>query len=332
MTLRQLFTKIPFDSIVPFVKKDKESGSISAYKEAYDILLHTAPTEEGWKTVEVSLCTDHDGTKYVSASEIERAYWSSVIDAEITLGDGVNITEEELAYRLLWHLTFYGFSPEDISENIDSLGEDEYHETIYGRMARAIRHKRDWVLANKEIRKHIQESITMDADQGRNMYALPMEDWKYLNRRRNHCNRQKRKREWKLEKRQKELANMDRCEHAIKRLLAGQSATSISREDLAFLWSENGRIGTEFKSRAYDKEKRLGYLLELIDKYEALHFAKELHRAVVRIATSSEAPLKESEWSALRNKVNDLMGTDSTIFIQAQDNRLKEEMSLMMVG
>ena len=125
---------------------------------------------------------------------------------------------------------------------------------------------------------------------------------------------------------------MDRCEHAIRRLLAGLSATSVSREDLAFLWSENGRMGTEFQSRAYDKEKRLGYILELIDKYEALHFAKEPHRAVVRIATSSEAPLKEPEWDALRNKVNDLMDTDSTIFIQAQDDWLKEEISIMMVG
>ena len=68
------------------------------------------------------------------------------------------------------------------------------------------------------------------------------------------------------------------------------------------------------------------------DKYEALQVAKELHRAVVRIATSSEAPLKESEWSALCNKVNDLMGTDDTLFIQAQDNRLKEEIAIMLVG
>jgi len=199
-------------------------------------------------------------------------------------------------------------------------------------MARAIRHKRDWLLANKEIRKHIQESITMDTDQGRNMYALPMEDWKYLNRRRNHCNRQKRKCEWRLKRRQETLANMDRCEHAIRRLLAGQSATSVSRDDLAFLWSENGRMGTEFQSRSYNKENRLGYILELIDKYAALQVTEELHRAVVRIATSSEAPLKEPEWDALRNKVNDLMGTGITIFIQAQDDRLKEEMSIMMVG
>ena len=77
MTLRQLFTMIPFDCIVSFIKKDKESGNVCAYKEAYDILLHTAPAEEGWQTVEVSLCTDHDGTKYVSASQnrLKKGEW-----------------------------------------------------------------------------------------------------------------------------------------------------------------------------------------------------------------------------------------------------------------
>lgn len=332
MTLRNLFTQIPFDKILPFILKGKDSSAVYCYKQAYDILLHTDPHENGCKDIDVNMRVDWDGTKYVSASQIEGDWWSTYIDGEIKLADDVKISDEELAYRLLWHLTFYGFSPEEIRQTIEGLGNDGYHDNIYGSLAREIERKRTILWANKEIRKRIKDSIVFHANQGLNSIYLSEEDWNYIENHESHCNRMKRMRDHRLALRLEDLENKDRSENTIQRLLKGQIETKVTREELSFLGNTNSRYGSEFQSLSYCVEARLDYVRELIDKYNALDVIYKTDRIVVRVSASSQHPITEQEFRSIKEIIQSKKADTNSLFIKAIDDKLNEEIALMAVG
>lgn len=332
MRLRQLLKSVSFDRIVPFIKQSDQPDDVCHYKQAYDILLHTTAAEDGCSDIEVSKREDYDGTKYISASQIEGCAWSRYIDGEVILEDGIDVPNEELAFKLLWHLTFYGYSQEESTANIEEMSNDDFHDTEYGLMARAIEHKRYMLWANKEIKKRIREAIRWYAEQGMTSFGLSEEDWRYLDKREKHCNRMKRMRDHRLEKRQEHLANLDRCENTVQRLLEGQSFTHISRQDLAFLFESKERIGTEFQTRAYDATKRLEYLKELVSNYEALTIADLMNRAVIKISTSADSPLTKEEEEYIKKIMTELCGKQNLIVIKAFQDTLGSEIAIMAVG
>jgi len=331
MTIRQLFQSVPFDRLVSFIKQSDQPHDIFHYKQAYDILLNMPPYDEGGYCVEVSSCIDHDGTRYINASQIEGCKWRECIDGKVVVENGIKVTDEELAFRLLWHLTFFGYSPKESSETIDNLGNDEYHETVYGVKARELEHKRYMLWANKAIKRQIQESIDQNQSEGMNMFSLPEEDWAYIEKREKHCNRMKRMRDHRLSMRQEELANLDRCEHTIQRLLENQISTLVTKDDLTFLFNNKGRSGTEFQTRAYDVNKRLSYLDELISKYGALDTIKHITKVVLRISTSSKHPLSDGEYDQITSKVTTFIGK-KPLLIRTVDEHLEEEIGIMIVG
>lgn len=332
MTLRQLLNTVSFDRLITFIKQSDQPDDVCHYKQAYDILLHTAAEEDGCLDIEVSKREDNDGTKYISASHIEGCSWSRYIDGEVILGEGIDVPDEELAFKILWHLTFYGYSQEESTATFEEMGNDDFRDTEYGLMARAIEHKRYMLWANKEIKKRIRESIHWYAEQGMTSFGLSEEDWRYLDKREKHCNRMKRMRDHRLEKRQEHLANLDRCEHTVQRLLMGQSFTHINRKDLAFLFESKQRIGTEFQTRAYDAAKRLEYLKELVSKYEALTIAEPMNRTAIKISTSSESPLTNEEEEYITKIITELCGMQNPIVIKSLQESLVSEIGLMAVG
>lgn len=331
MTLRELFAKTPFDSIVPYIKRSKQPNDVSQYKQAYDILLHTTPNENGCRDVYVEIKRNPDGTQWVYANELEGCMLNRFIDGSIIFDDGEEVCNEQLAFCLLWEITFYGYTPEQCSETFRMHGNDGYHDNEYGRMARQIDDKRTILWANKEIRKRIAASIAELEAEGRHSIMLSVDDWDYIEHNECHCNRLKRMRDHRLEQRLKKLANLDRCENTIQRLLRAQT-TAITRDDLDFLWDENGRIGTEFRSRAYDSAKRLEYLEELITKYGVLDVAKSISKGVARIATSTDFPLTSNERSRLYNLITESTNDNSPIMIEATDNSVGLEIEIMIVG
>ena len=95
------------------------------------------------------------------ASRIEGLPWDQLIDGDIYIAD-VNIKEEPkelLAYRLLWHLTFYGFTPKDQKETLYEMMNGGYPRNNYGEIGREIDLKRDMHFATPTIRRRIMSSI-----------------------------------------------------------------------------------------------------------------------------------------------------------------------------
>lgn len=331
MTLRELLAQTPFDNIVPYIKRSEQPDDVCHYKQAYDILLHTTACEDGCKDVYVGIYQEHDGMEHVDASHIEGAMWTEYIDGNIILDEKMDVCQEELTFRLLWHLTFFGYSQEENDETVRAAGDDAYHDNKYGRMARHIDNKRYMLWANKAIRKRIVASIMEHEAEGRHCFALSEEDWNHIVHHKRHCNRMKRMRDHRLELRLNELVNLDRCENTVQRLLQGQ-ISHVTREDMAFLWNKGGRIGTEFQTRAYNATRRLAYLDELISKYDALNEGKSMKKCVVRVSTAHDFPLTQEERSYIYNKVTDLTSDNSPVFIEAIDTTLGCEMGVMIVG
>lgn len=332
MTLRELLVDTPFERIAPFIKQSEHPDQICHYKQAYDILLHIEACEKGCFDINVHLHDDNDGQKHICASQIEGDWWAEYIHGEIILEEGIEVSNEELAFKLLWHLTFYGYSPEQIHANLEGMGNDEFHETKYGRMAREISRKRRMLWANKAIRKNILESVRWLSEEGRNSFALSLEDWKFILNHKRHCNRMKRMRDYRLKKRQDKLKNLDMCENTIRRLLDGQDTTHVTRNDLAFLWNENGRWGNEFQTRAYNETMRMNYWDDIVTNYEALDVADKLSHAVVKISTSKESPLTDEESSHITKRITGLMGNDNLLVIKATEPSLGSEIAVMIVG
>ena len=331
MTLRELLAQTPFDNIVPYIKRSKQPDDVCHYKQAYDILLHTAPCEAGCHDVHVGIYREQDGAEQVDASQIEGARWTEYIDGNVIIEEGMEVCQEELAFRLLWHLTFFGYSQEQNDETLLSTENDGYHDNKYGRMARHIDNKRYMLWANKAIQKRITASIKEYETEGRHCFALSEQDWNHILHHKRHCNRMKRMRDHRLELRLKELANLDRCENTIQQLLVNQ-VSLITRDDLHFLWNKGGRIGNEFQTRAYDATLRLAYFDELISKYGALNVGKSMQKCVVRLSTSQVFPLTQEERGVIFNKVKESTMDNSPILIEATDETLGCELGVMIVG
>ena len=111
MKVFELFNKIEFVSIIPkLVKFDHNSKQcLDAYKEAYDILRGMTPqdTEE---TMPVEWMKPMCQKPYIKVKNCEGDFWGKNLGKEIIIGKGVSLSEEDLAARILWSLTFYGFN------------------------------------------------------------------------------------------------------------------------------------------------------------------------------------------------------------------------------
>lgn len=215
-TLRELLRTSDFNRIAEYVSKDKDAGgSIEAYREAYDILLNTVASEEGCYRIDVHWydLQPYEGEgRILFASQIEGQPWENLIDGNIYVVDKdiMEVPQEELAYRLLWHLTFFGFNDEDKKEAWYRIINGDYPRNEYGEKVRELELKQDMLCATPAIRRRIIASIKEFAERDELQYALTGEDWNTIHHRREHCNRSKRKRAYRIEKRietLKELAS-----------------------------------------------------------------------------------------------------------------------------
>jgi len=117
MTLKDLILKYEFDTVVPDLLTVDEpiKDNLYAFKEAFDTLSRMTPGNAGGKQIVVSLEveTEEDGTeieRYLHASNCEGDLWESSMAKEVVIE--ADITEIRALAQILWHITFFGFTPE----------------------------------------------------------------------------------------------------------------------------------------------------------------------------------------------------------------------------
>ena len=122
MKVFELFNRIEFVSIIPeLVKFDHQSKQcLDAYKEAYDILRGMTPQDTD-ETMPVEWMKPMGQEPYIKVRNCEGDFWEKNLGKEIVIGKGVSLSEVELAARILWSLTFYGFNLKEQEEFAKNL-------------------------------------------------------------------------------------------------------------------------------------------------------------------------------------------------------------------
>lgn len=283
MKLKELLQKVSFDDIIPHIIawEPEHITQISYYKEAYDILLHTEAeqTEESitveWVRNEVD---PGDEEPYTHIYNCEGDYWTTNLGKELVLGENVVMSDEELAGRCLWSLTFYGYRS----------GKDYFDESP---------HNRYEIQANKLRNKNTANYLRKSSENG-SIYSL--KEWCLYEKRKSCRNRMKRMRDHRQSVRIRELERMGKVEHAIQRILS--AADAISREQFVYLFDTHLIQEQDLHSRAYDRTQRMDYLWEMLTKYTAPDSEPYTHTIAV-LSTSPDYPLTDVE----RNTFNRIL-------------------------
>ena len=121
MTLHDLLHSCEFDALVPHltaIDPEYVPSNLYAFKEAFDCLRRMTPGDAHGDTILVSteVDLDEDGNevdRYLHASGCEGDFWEACLAKEVIFGTRVG--KEKALAQILWHLTFWGFTPDQES-------------------------------------------------------------------------------------------------------------------------------------------------------------------------------------------------------------------------
>ena len=271
MKLSELIRHFSFNAIIPeLVAQDPKSATqLAWYKEAYDTLLETKPADEGW---DIEVIRDKD---YVHARHCEGQPWDGCLASEVVIKD--DISEISAVARILWGMTFYGYTEEE-----RKTAFDDKPRNVYERKAEALRnrHFRNYAygLAGSFELKH---------------RSLTMEDWEIFHRRKGKRNRAKRMRDARQERSIARLERSGKVQVAINRFPISAS------EDLEYLFNTHQILELNFASHVPQVGERATYLAELLTRYYTGDLTP-YSRCEVLMTTSQEHPVSADELSTIK--------------------------------
>ncbi len=285
MKFKELLQKVSFDDIVPHISRldmnlgFRDKQFIPYYKETYDILQHMQAEETD---KQIRFYMDYDNAEHYGEEprvemdlyedDFESDYWPTNLGKEIVLGEDVELSDEEIAALCLFHITIYGFSPEETKKR-----EPEPLNS-YEEQALALREKQ-WVNYTRIKREE-------------NDLVYRPEVWKMKDMRMSHRNRMKRMRDHRQDMRIEQLKRMGQAEQTIERILS--TTRTLSREQLAYLFNTQLIQRDVFQSRTYDHTRRMDYLWEILTKYIAPDDKPYTHTIIV-LSTAPDYPLTATE-------------------------------------
>lgn len=308
MTLKELFDKVDFDSLIPYLKSygKRYANTIYSFREAYDILRNMKPSAdfEGEAMVRWS-GEAYGNNQWIGVFHLDGDIWENALAKRIVIGENVNLSTEEIAAKCLWEMTFYG---------------DDMHGA-------ELRNRYDILLdrlEESEWRHQVPSKYRSKHDGMR----LISGEWSDRDLYRKGLNRPKRMREHRQETRKKYLKSMSRRENNILDLMEGNS--TFVRRDLDFILEVKYGIRYDYRSvtgpsesvsdtmesvegrqteanMETDHDKRLDYILDSITKYQSLDLA-QYDNAVVGIFYSPEYPVGHLALSGFWTEIRKFFG------------------------
>ena len=267
MTYKELLHQVSFDEIVPFIKRYHGWNALALYKIHYDYLRHLTP-ELGERT-----------TAVVSNGELDESWPEPHLDAHPLEGD---LWEHSLAKELI-------IEPD---KNLDYYAEDMLDHDITRlramKVIRAIESAGGKVPSIKEYLKvrafHNKiRSKCMEFKSHRKVFAKAGIRKRSMRRYARHIiRREYYNRIWVTSE-------------VIRAILKSPMAQT---EDLKPLLLCDHMQSYEYKTMAFDSQKRVAWMKELIEKYEAYNIPP-LKNCVVCIGTSSAHPFRVEEASII---------------------------------
>ena len=135
MKLQKLLRKCDFDKMFEYIVMfdSKSEGSRFAYLVAYELLCDME-AEEGreYDVVPNPYAKESEGPASeitVWCSDLEGCNWQKALGAEMNFcPEAEKVPLDMIAGICLWHITFYGFNPDEEEETFNQMGEDESSE------------------------------------------------------------------------------------------------------------------------------------------------------------------------------------------------------------
>ena len=277
MKLKELFDKYTFDEILPYLKaiEPERGDSMYQFREALDLLKHMEPSKEDCGAVRIEWSQDeYDEDKYISVHPLEGVCWNVGLAKEVVVAEDVHLDEKDVAAHCLWSITFWGFGDEPDPED---GGPFAYH--------RKQRNKYDEALYRIQLSHWKHTTPRKYRWKGHPLCT----DIDY--RERENKNRSKRKRDYRVECREKYLEMHSQRENFILKLT---HCGAFQREDVDYLHQVDEGQYFPYDSRTRDVSKRIDYILESINKYHDVDFSP-YNDAIICLRASSEYPVTEAE-------------------------------------
>ena len=135
MKLQELLRKCDFDKMFGYIVKfdSKSEGSRFAYLVAYELLCDME-AEEGreYDVVPNPYAKESEGPAseiIVWCSDLEGCNWQKALGAEMNFcPEAEQVPLDMIAGICLWHITFYGFNPDEEEETFNHMGEEDSSE------------------------------------------------------------------------------------------------------------------------------------------------------------------------------------------------------------
>lgn len=284
MILKDLILKYEFDTIVPDLTGIEEpvKSNLYAFKEAFDMLRRMTPGDAGGEQIVVSehVETDDDGCeveRYLHASNCEGEIWESALAKEVVLQ--ADVTEPQALARILWHITFYGFTPEG-----EYFSRYDRPKNKYELKASILQYHQFCNYARVRREKIISGRIPS--------CALPMDEWDIYHAREARRNRTKRMRDARQDRQIKKYERLGKIQRLIDSIVPFSSDSDYS--DYHYLFGTNEIREFEFYSRTADKGSRAQYIADNFCNY----FNEDLTgytRFCIVISSSEESEVTRPE-------------------------------------
>lgn len=254
MILHELIHKVAFDTIVPHltaIDPVNVPNNLYAFKEAFDELRRMKPGNADGKQIVITteVDTDEDDNeveRYLHASGCEGDAWETCLAKEVIFGAAVG--EEKSLAQILWHLTFWGFTPEHEGFRDDAPANK------YERKAKELERRRFLNYA-----KGIANSFEIEH------LCLPEEGWTEYHRRETHRNRAKRMRDARQERSIARLKHMGKVQSLIDRCL--KTSFDADLADFRYLFDSLAICEFDFYSRTKEPIGRGQYIIDNVRRY-----------------------------------------------------------------
>ena len=282
MKLYELLSRVTFDDLVPTLNTlIIKENQLPYFKMAFDELRMMTPTLND-DNIDVQMAESYI---YVDGCQDE---WANVLGKNIRSDQQLQITDKVLAAHILWEITFFGFSEEEMKANIGTNYGDnpKWQDNIYRRKILEIE-DRQWSNYSRGAKWEISEGQKFIS------YDIVMEVFKRQKKR----NRAKRMRDARQERQMSRLRKLAVREEGICKAVG---TGCMSREQVKYIM--NVQYGDEhtYSSRTNTSENRAQYIIELIDKYSDIDFSK--YDSITAIATTSPGyPFSKEEKTLLQD-------------------------------
>lgn len=278
MTLYELLRKVSFDELIPTLKGEYDVKDICSYREAFDELMLNEVTGQTDGVIELS--RDEDDENWIHVTGCHNG-WSEVLASRIQIEDGLSFSDAELAARILWEMTYWGFS-EDETPSFMERPDNKY------RRKRSEVHSRQMVMyarGRKEKRECFREAMSWD---------ICERIWEREERR----NRAKRMRDARMDRAMARLDRMSNVEECIKNLL--RICPELGRGELEYLFDTKIVRETRFRQHKGNGNYTPATLRRLIQDYSDLP-EDEYDSIVLVLYSDSRENISEKTVSAVKD-------------------------------